>query len=373
MLDYDRRVSANLVQFLQSMPTTLLESIGKSFNQSNTEFLILYQNPHTLNKLGFAVELIHKLVTTMEVSQCSRMCYIYRRSSGNSPSTNIHQNFVSAITSCRKDVSDFKKDVLKEIEEYEKKYNHQRKHESPVRYGFDECPQASRRRRRIDDDDDVNNGSGDSSSSRFSDCGSTNGNVSNDGKSKGRGGGKKSKQERREHTKQLLADSQRRRDESRSSNIIDVDGNSSNHFDDRGGGGGGGGGGCVEDDVADHDPVGISVRKGNGMELRIPCCQYCENGIPHNKWRVLNKVERQCGGYNHVMHIHIWCAKLALSDDEFKLLLGWLKSSRNTEIKDKQSAWIQSMHQGMGKGAETGATRRSSHEWFKMQQGGVKE
>ncbi len=68
MLDYDRRVSANLVQFLQSMPTTLLESIGKSFNQSNTEFLILYQNPHTLKKLGFAVELIHKLVTTMEVS-----------------------------------------------------------------------------------------------------------------------------------------------------------------------------------------------------------------------------------------------------------------------------------------------------------------
>jgi hypothetical protein len=34
------------------------------------------------------------------------------------------------------------------------------------------------------------------------------------------------------------------------------------------------------------------------------------------------------------MHMHIWCAKLALSDDEFKLLLGWLKSSRNTEIKN---------------------------------------
>jgi hypothetical protein len=130
--------------------------------------------------------------------------------------------------------------------------------------------------------------------------------------------------------------------------------------------------GCVEDDVTDHDPVGISVRKGKEMELRIPCCQYCKNGIPHNRWRVLNKVERKRGGYN-VMHMHIWCAKLALSDDEFKLLLGWLKSSRNTEIKEYQSAWIQSMHQGMGKGAETGATRRSSHEWFKMQQGGVKE
>ena len=235
-------------------------------------------------------------------------------------------------------------------------------------------PQASRRRRRIgDNDDDENDGSDDSSSSRFSGCGSTNGNVSSDGKSKGRGGGKKSEQERREHTKQLLADSQRRRDESRSSNIIDVDGNSSNHFDDRGGGGGGGGGGgCVEDDVTDHDPVGISVRKGKEMELRIPCCQYCKNGIPHNRWRVLNKVERKRGGYN-VMHIHIWCAKLALSDDEFMLLLGWLKSSRNTEIKYNRSAWIQSMHQGMGKGAETEATRMSSLEWFKMQQGGVKE
>jgi hypothetical protein len=31
------------------------------------------------------------------------------------------------------------------------------------------------------------------------------------------------------------------------------------------------------------------------------------------------------------------------------------------------------MHQGMGKGAEMGATRRSSHEWFKSQQGGVEE
>ena len=120
ILDYDRRVSANLVQFLQSMPTELLKSIGKSLNQSNTEFLILYQNPHTLKHLGFAVELIHKFSTTMEVSQCSRTCYIYRRSSGNSTSTNIHQNFLSSITSCQKDVSDFKEDVLKEIEEYEK-------------------------------------------------------------------------------------------------------------------------------------------------------------------------------------------------------------------------------------------------------------
>jgi hypothetical protein len=62
-----------------------------------------------------------------------------------------------------------------------------------------------------------------------------------------------------------------------------------------------------------------------------------------------------------------------LIDDEFMLLLGWLKSSRNTEIKYNRSAWIQSMHQGMGKGAETEATRMSSLEWFKMQQGGVKE
>ena len=131
--------------------------------------------------------------------------------------------------------------------------------------------------------------------------------------------------------------------------------------------------GCIEDDVTVRyqDPVGISIRKGKELEL-IPCCQYCKNGIPHNRWRVINKVERKQGGYN-VNHIHIFHAKLALSDDEFKLLLRLLKSSSDTEIKELRSAWIQSMHQGMGKGAETGTTRRSSHEWFKMQQGGVKE
>jgi len=55
---------------------------------------------------------------------------------------------------------------------------------------------------------------------------------------------------------------------------------------------------------------------------------------------------------------------MALSDDEFELLLRLLKSSSDTEIKQHQSAWIQLMHQGMGKGTETGATRRSSREWF---------
>ena len=56
--------------------------------------------------------------------------------------------------------------------------------------------------------------------------------------------------------------------------------------------------------------------------------------------------------------------QLALSDEEFKLLMRLLKTSSDTEIKEHQSAWIQLMHQGMGKGAETGATRRTSLEWI---------
>ena len=111
-----------------------------------------------------------------------------------------------------------------------------------------------------------------------------------------------------------------------------------------------------------HDPVGISIRKGKELEL-IPHCQYCKNGIPHNRWCVI-QVKRKGKGYNG-KHIQIFHAKLALSDDEFQLLLRSLKSSSDTEIKQLRSAWIQYMHQGMGKGAETGATRRSSHKWFK--------
>ncbi len=111
-----------------------------------------------------------------------------------------------------------------------------------------------------------------------------------------------------------------------------------------------------------HDPVGISVRKGKDLEL-IPRCKYCKNGIPQNRWCVIC-IKRKGKGYN-VKHIHIFHAKLALSDDEFQFLLKLLKSSSDPEIKQLRSAWIQSMHQGMGKGAEMEATRRSSHEWFK--------
>jgi len=111
-----------------------------------------------------------------------------------------------------------------------------------------------------------------------------------------------------------------------------------------------------------QDPVGISIRKGEESG-RIPIYQFCNQGIPTNRWRVINRVKRKGKGYN-VTQIHIFHAKLALSDDEFELLLILLKSSSDTEIINSQSAWIQSMHQGMGKGAETGETRRSSHEWF---------
>ena len=144
--------------------------------------------------------------------------------------------------------------------------------------------------------------------------------------------------------------------------------------------------GCIEDDIMNEnatcgtekpqhrkgatldetpvtaDPVGISIRKGKELEP-IPHCQYCKNGIPHNRWRVINTVKRKGKGYN-VKQIHIFHAKLALSDDDFQLLMKLLKSSSNVEIKEKRGAWIQSMHQGMGKGSETGATWRSSHQQF---------
>ena len=122
--------------------------------------------------------------------------------------------------------------------------------------------------------------------------------------------------------------------------------------------------GCMEDKAKrNDDPVGISIRNGKEFEP-IHSCQYCKNGIPHNRWHVINRVKRKGKGYN-VKQIHIFHAKLALTEDEFQFLLRLLKSSSSdTEIKQLRSAWIQSMHQGMGKGAETGATRRSSHEWF---------
>jgi hypothetical protein len=96
-----------------------------------------------------------------------------------------------------------------------------------------------------------------------------------------------------------------------------------------------------------HDPVGISIRKGKKLGP-IPHCQYCKNGIPHNRWCVINRVKRKGKGYN-VKQIHIFHAKLALSDNDFELLLRLLKSSSDAEIKQHRSAWIQSMHQGMGK------------------------
>jgi len=142
--------------------------------------------------------------------------------------------------------------------------------------------------------------------------------------------------------------------------------------------------GCIEDDIMNdnttcgtekppeiigatvdatvQDPVGISVRKGRNLEL-IQRCKYCKNGIPKNRWRVIC-VKRKGKEYN-VKHIHIFHAKLTLSDDEFQFLQKLLKSSSDPEIKQLRSAWIQSMHQGMGKGVETGAKRRSSLEWFK--------
>ena len=74
------------------------------------------------------------------------------------------------------------------------------------------------------------------------------------------------------------------------------------------------------------------------------------------------QVKRKGNGYD-VTQI-LFHTKLALSDDEFELLLILLKSSSNTEVIQNRTAWIQSMHQGMGKGAETGQKWRGSLEWF---------
>ena len=111
-----------------------------------------------------------------------------------------------------------------------------------------------------------------------------------------------------------------------------------------------------------HDPMWISFRQGKEVGP-IPICPYCKNGIPHSRWCVINRVKRKGKGYD-VKQIHIWCAKFALSDEEFELLMRLLNTSKDTEIIEHQSAWIQSMHQGMGKGAEAGSTRRTSLEWF---------
>lgn len=68
-----------------------------------------------------------------------------------------------------------------------------------------------------------------------------------------------------------------------------------------------------------HDPDGISIRKGKELG-HIPSFQYCKNGIPHNRWCVINTVQRKGKEYN-VKERHIFHAKLALSEDNFELLL----------------------------------------------------
>ena len=95
----------------------------------------------------------------------------------------------------------------------------------------------------------------------------------------------------------------------------------------------------------------------------LPRCQYCNEVIPLNRWRVINRVKREGDGHDG-KQIHIFHAKLALSTDEFQQLLTILRSSSDVEIIQKRAAWVASMHLGIVKGSETGATWRSSREWF---------
>lgn len=114
------------------------------------------------------------------------------------------------------------------------------------------------------------------------------------------------------------------------------------------------------------DPVGLSMRKGRGFGP-LPRCPECDNCIPENRWRVINRVKREgenngkpFTGYD-VYQIHIFCAKLKLSDKDYKSLVKWLMSSKDKEVSEKRAAWIQSMNQGMGK--STGSTRKSSIQY----------
>ncbi len=78
---------------------------------------------------------------------------------------------------------------------------------------------------------------------------------------------------------------------------------------------------------------------------------------------MINRVKRKGKGYD-VHQIHNVHAKLALSDDDFQLLMKLLKSSSNVEIKENRGAWIQSMHQGMGKGSETCPKLKASKDYL---------
>jgi hypothetical protein len=85
-----------------------------------------------------------------------------------------------------------------------------------------------------------------------------------------------------------------------------------------------------------HDLIGISIREG-GKSGPLPRCQYWYEAIHLNRWHVINRVKREGDGYN-VKQIHIFHAKLALSNDEFQQLLTILWSSSDVEIVQKKGS-----------------------------------
>ena len=46
-----------------------------------------------------------------------------------------------------------------------------------------------------------------------------------------------------------------------------------------------------------QDPDGTSIRKEKEFRS-TPRCQCCNEGIPHNRWHVINRVKRQGKGYD---------------------------------------------------------------------------
>jgi hypothetical protein len=81
------------------------------------------------------------------------------------------------------------------------------------------------------------------------------------------------------------------------------------------------------------DQVGISIRKEKNYGPP-PRCPYCNESVPQNKWRVINRVKRNGNRYD-VKQIHIFHAKLVLLKDEFQQLLTELRSYDDAEIVEK--------------------------------------
>ena len=84
----------------------------------------------------------------------------------------------------------------------------------------------------------------------------------------------------------------------------------------------------------------VREKQGGQISGTIVRCLPCKQVISPNRWCVINKVKKGTGKGYIVWEMHIFHAKVALSQDEHDSLLKWLKSSTDVNIKTKRSAWI---------------------------------